>query len=182
MSPGSRRDATGLTCRAVRRTTAPRRARAPACSVPPAFRFAVVYAVLLAISAAALAFFLWWATAGLLDRQTEAAIRADAQGLSERWAEGGLPALVLTIQDRLAENVDDDAIYLLADSARPAARRQPGTLARRGAAHRRLVRAAGDAAPASHSLASGAALRPAGRLPPAGRARRARRAPSCARC
>ena len=57
-------------------------------------RFAVIYAVLLAISATALALFLWWATAGLLDRQTEAAIHADAQGLAERWTEGGLPALV----------------------------------------------------------------------------------------
>jgi hypothetical protein len=79
------------------------------------FRFAVVYAVLLALSAAALALFLWWATAGLLDRQTEAAIRADAQGLSERWNEAGLPGLVLTIDERLAQNVDDDAIYLLVD-------------------------------------------------------------------
>ena len=76
-------------------------------------RFAVVYALLLAASAAALALFLWWSTAGLLDRQTEAAIRADAQGLSERWDEGGLPALVLTIDERLSGNVDDDAIYLL---------------------------------------------------------------------
>ena len=78
-------------------------------------RFAVVYALLLAASAAALAMFLWWSTAGLLDRQTEAAIRADAQGLAERWEEGGLPALVLTIDERLSANVDDDAIYLLAD-------------------------------------------------------------------
>jgi len=79
------------------------------------FRFAMVYAGLLAVSAAVLAFYLWWATAGLLDRQTEAAIRADAQGLSERWSEGGLPALVLTIRERLEQNVDDDAIYLLVD-------------------------------------------------------------------
>ncbi|HEX3574498.1 MAG TPA: HAMP domain-containing sensor histidine kinase [Rhodopila sp.] len=79
------------------------------------FRFGVVYALLLAVSGTALAVFLWWATAGLLDRQTEAAINADAQGLSERWADGGLPALVVTIEDRLAQNVDDDAIYLLAD-------------------------------------------------------------------
>ncbi|MBV8401425.1 MAG: HAMP domain-containing histidine kinase, partial [Acetobacteraceae bacterium] len=78
--------------------------------------FATIYAVLLALSAAALALILWWETAGLLDRQTEAAIRADAQCLSERWMEGGLPALVLTIDDRLAQNVDDDAIYLLVDS------------------------------------------------------------------
>jgi signal transduction histidine kinase len=79
------------------------------------FRFGAIYALLLAVSAAALAVFLWWATAGLLDRQTEAAINADAQGLAERWADGGLPALVVTIEDRLAQNIDDDAIYLLAD-------------------------------------------------------------------
>ncbi len=77
------------------------------------FRFGVIYALLLALSAMALAIFLWWATAGLLDRQTEAAINADAQGLAERWADGGLPALVVTIEDRLAQNIDDDAIYLL---------------------------------------------------------------------
>lgn len=89
--------------------------RAPGLLHSAAVRFALVYAVLLAASAAALAGYLWWATAGLLDRQTEAAIRADAQGLSERWAEGGLPALVITIRERLDENVDDDAIYLLVD-------------------------------------------------------------------
>jgi signal transduction histidine kinase len=75
----------------------------------------VIYAVLLTVSAVALASFVWWATAGLLDRQTDAAISTDAQSLSERWAEGGLPALVITIDDRLAQNVDDDAVYLLVD-------------------------------------------------------------------
>ncbi len=90
------------------------------------FRFGVVYALLLAVSATALAMFLWWATAGLLDRQTEAAINADAQGLSERWADGGLPALVVTIEDRLAQNIDDDAIYLLVD---PTMKRIAGNLA-----------------------------------------------------
>jgi signal transduction histidine kinase len=77
------------------------------------FRFAAIYALLLAVSAAALALFLWWSTAGLLDRQTVAAIQADAQSLSGRLAAGGLPALVLTIEDRLTQNVEDDAIYLL---------------------------------------------------------------------
>jgi signal transduction histidine kinase len=76
----------------------------------------MVYALLFAVSALALVLFLWWATAGLLDRQVEAAIRADAQGLSEQWQGGGLTALQTTIEDRLAENVDDDAIYLLTDS------------------------------------------------------------------
>jgi len=78
-------------------------------------RFAILYAFLFGASALALALFLWWATAGLLDRQTDAAIRADAQGLAERWEEGGITALIATIQERLAENVDDDAIYLLVD-------------------------------------------------------------------
>ncbi len=79
-------------------------------------RLALVYAALFALSALALVIFLWWATAGLLDRQVEAAIRADAQGLSEQWQDGGLPALQATIEDRLAQNVDDDAIYLLANA------------------------------------------------------------------
>src|SRR5437660_12068864 len=92
------------------------RRRGPGLLRSAGVRFAVVYAILLAVSASALALFLWWATAGLLDRQTESAIRADAQGLSERWMEGGMPALVLTIDDRLAQNVDDDAIYLLVDA------------------------------------------------------------------
>ena len=80
-------------------------------------KLAIVYALLFALSALALVIFLWWATAGLLDRQVEAAVHADAQGLSEQWANGGLAALRTTIEDRLAENVDDDAIYLLTDPA-----------------------------------------------------------------
>jgi signal transduction histidine kinase len=79
-------------------------------------RFAAIYTGLLAISAGALAMFLWWATAGLLDRQVETAIQLDARSLAERWQEGGMRALVLTIDDRLAGNVDDDAIYLLVDA------------------------------------------------------------------
>jgi signal transduction histidine kinase len=90
------------------------------------FRFGVMYAALLALSATALAVFLWWSTAGLLDRQTEAAINADAQGLSEHWDEGGLPSLVVTIEERLAQNIDDDAIYLLTD---PTMKRLAGNLA-----------------------------------------------------
>jgi signal transduction histidine kinase len=80
-------------------------------------RLAMIYALLFALSALALVVFLWWETAGLLNRQVEAAIHADTQGLSERWNEGGLPALAQTIHDRLVENVDDDAIYLVVNAA-----------------------------------------------------------------
>jgi signal transduction histidine kinase len=79
-------------------------------------KLAAVYGILFAFSAFALVFFLWWATTGLLDRQVEAAIRSDGQGLSERWEEGGVPNVVFTIQERMAENVDDDAIYFLTDA------------------------------------------------------------------
>jgi hypothetical protein len=79
-------------------------------------RFAALYAIIFGLSALALAIFLWWATAGLLNRQVEAAINADSQGLGERYEEGGIPALILTVQDRLSQHVDDNAIYLLTDS------------------------------------------------------------------
>ena len=79
-------------------------------------KLAAVYGVLFAISAVALVLFLLWSTTNLVDEQVEAAINADAQGLLERWNEGGMPSLVLTLKERVAENVDDDAIYFLADA------------------------------------------------------------------
>ena len=78
-------------------------------------RLATVYAVLFGMSALALVLFIWWATAGLLERQVEATIHADAQGLLDRTGEGGLPALIESIQDRMAEDVDDETLYLLVD-------------------------------------------------------------------
>jgi hypothetical protein len=90
-------------------------------------RFAALFGIVFALSALALVLFLWLSTAGLLDRQVEAAINADAQGLVERWSEGGVPALLLTIQERLGENVDDDAIYELTD---PFGRTVAGNLGR----------------------------------------------------
>jgi signal transduction histidine kinase len=111
------------------------------------FRFGLIYALLLAVSAAALAIFLWWATAGLLDRQTEAAIHADAQNLADRWSEGGLPALVITIEDRLTQNVDDDAIYFLANASMQRIagnlERWPPTVTQAGQAYELPVQRAG---------------------------------------
>lgn len=90
-----------------------------------ALRFAALYALLFGVSALALALFVWWETAGLLDRRTDNAITADVESLAQRWQVGGLPALIITIENRLAENVDDSAIYLLTD---PAMRRVTGNL------------------------------------------------------
>ncbi len=90
-------------------------------------RFAALYALLLAMSGCGLAFFFWYETAGLLDRQTENAIISDAESLVDRWLVGGLPALMMTVDDRLAQDVDDDAIYFLAS---PSSRKIVGNLAR----------------------------------------------------
>ncbi len=78
-------------------------------------RFGMIYASLFGASSLALAAFLWWSTAGLLDRQNDTAIAVDSQGLMERFEEGGLPNLVEAIEQRIAGNIDDDSIYLLID-------------------------------------------------------------------
>ncbi len=80
-------------------------------------RFGVIYAALFGISAIALAAFLWWSTAGLLERQTDAAIVADSVGLAERYSDSGVKGLIDTINERVVGNVDDDALYLLADAS-----------------------------------------------------------------
>ena len=78
-------------------------------------RLALAYGGLFGASALALVLFLWWFITGLLAGQVDAAIRADAQGLAERWQDGGPAALLATIQSRLAANVDPDALYLVLD-------------------------------------------------------------------
>ncbi|OYY04038.1 MAG: two-component sensor histidine kinase, partial [Acidocella sp. 35-58-6] len=78
-------------------------------------RLALVYATVFGVSAFALAFSLWYSTVGLLQRQVEVAVRNDASALGDHFAIGGIPSLVMAIRDRLANNIDGDAIYLLID-------------------------------------------------------------------
>lgn len=78
-------------------------------------RFGLIYAGLFGFSALSIAAFLWWSTAGLLDRQTSSAIMLDSQALAERFLAGGPPGLQVLIQDRIDANVEDDAVYLLVD-------------------------------------------------------------------
>ncbi len=56
---------------------------------------------------------LWWNTAGALDRQVDAAIRADATALAERRRSGDIPALIAAIDDRLAVDVQNESLYYL---------------------------------------------------------------------
>lgn len=79
------------------------------------FRFGVFYAALFSLSAAALAGFMWWSTAGLMLRQTNDALEQDGDALVETYFQGGLPGVTAAVKDRIASNIDDDALYILAD-------------------------------------------------------------------
>jgi signal transduction histidine kinase len=76
-------------------------------------RFALLFTALFAAAATAAAVVLWWNTAGALDRQTDAAIRADATALAERRQDAGIAGLVPAIADRIALDVQNEALYLL---------------------------------------------------------------------
>ena len=76
-------------------------------------RFALFFTAIFAAAAAAAAVVLWWNTAGALDRQVDAAIRADATALAERRRAGDIPALIAAIEDRLALDVQNEALYIL---------------------------------------------------------------------
>ena len=78
-------------------------------------KLALSYALVFGVSAALLILVLWVSSINILTRQVDAAIDADAQGLAEQWRSGGPTALFETIQNRIANNKDGDAIYLVLD-------------------------------------------------------------------
>ena len=75
------------------------------------------FTAVFAAAAAAAAVVLWYNTAGTLDRQVDAAIRADATALVERRQTGELSDLVAAIGDRMAIDVQNESLYLLLDAA-----------------------------------------------------------------
>lgn len=91
------------------------------------FRFAARFAAIFIGATAVFALVLWYATAGSLDRQTDAALRTDALGLMERWREAGPGAVAESIAERLATDVEGNAIYLLVN---PDGARLAGNLSR----------------------------------------------------
>lgn len=77
------------------------------------FRIAALHAVLLIASGVALGAFFWWNTAGYLNRQVDQSLGNDVALMAARFEDGGTAAIIRAIQQRLAEDVDDEAIYLL---------------------------------------------------------------------
>ncbi len=78
-------------------------------------KLAALHVLLLVASAIALGGFFWWSTAGYLNRQTDQAIRTDVLLLTTRWNDGEATSLAYAIAQRLAEDAEDEAIYLLAN-------------------------------------------------------------------
>ncbi len=76
-----------------------------------AFRLAVIYLALFAISAAAVLAYVYWNTAGFLVRQTDEAVQSEITGLAEQYAQGGLPLLVNTVIQRSRD--PDQSLYLV---------------------------------------------------------------------
>lgn len=77
--------------------------------------FALAYGAIFLLSAGLFLSFTWWSTTNLLDRHVQAGIESDAQDLTRRWVFGGANTLSDAIEERLEQNVDDDALYLLVD-------------------------------------------------------------------
>jgi signal transduction histidine kinase len=81
-----------------------------------AFRVVVLYVALFAVSVLALLGFIYVTTVGYIDRQINATVLADINGLSERYREHGLAGLVEVVTERIAADRTGESVYLLTDS------------------------------------------------------------------
>lgn len=79
------------------------------------FQLTILYAVILAVSTIAVAAFLYWATIGFLQRQTDSTIEVEITGLREQYSLRGLNGLSRAIGERIRRGDDPEALYLFAD-------------------------------------------------------------------
>ena len=76
------------------------------------FRLSAIYLAVFALSVAALLAYVYWNTAGLLERQTDETIKAEVQGLADQYRIRGIRGIVDTVQRRAAST---GALYLIAN-------------------------------------------------------------------
>lgn len=91
------------------------RSRAARILLSSTFRLALLYVFLLGISVAILLGFIYWSTAGYMDRQTTATIQAEIRGLAEQYRQRGLSGLTAVISERVARDPVGLSVYLLVD-------------------------------------------------------------------
>jgi signal transduction histidine kinase len=80
------------------------------------FRLTLAYMALFALSVGALSAYIYWATLGYLDTQTNATIEAEISGLYEQFERRSISGLGSVIEERVARDVEGRSFYLLADS------------------------------------------------------------------
>jgi signal transduction histidine kinase len=81
------------------------------------FRLARLYAGLTLVTMLMTLGFIYWATAGYMDREINATIDEEILGLNEQYENRGLGGLTETIGERVSLEANRDAVYLLADSS-----------------------------------------------------------------
>ena len=88
-----------------------------------------LYFLVFALSVIGVLFFVYWATADFVERQTEATLAAEVTGLAEQYAQRGLSGLVQIVAARSAGDRGDGMLYLVTNPRRTAAGRQHHRLA-----------------------------------------------------
>src|SRR6266446_4824305 len=81
-----------------------------------AFRLAGLYFLVFAASVIGVLFFVYWASADFVERQTEATLDAEITGLAEQYAQRGLSGLVQIVAARSAGARGDATVYLVTDA------------------------------------------------------------------
>jgi len=80
------------------------------------FRLTLVYTALSLGSMLLLLGFIYWATAGYMNREVNATIEQEIIGLAEQYRIRGLTGLTSVIEERVVRDTEGAALYLLADS------------------------------------------------------------------
>ena len=80
------------------------------------FRLTLAYMALFALSVGALSAFIYWATLGYLDTQTDAIIEAEFNGLYEQYERASIRGLGAVITERMARDTERRSFYLLTDA------------------------------------------------------------------
>ena len=78
------------------------------------FRLALIYMIFFAGSVFALLVFVYWSTTGFMERQSDATVMAEIQGLQEQFGTGGIGRLIEIIQRRSRQ--PGDSLYMLAQA------------------------------------------------------------------
>ncbi len=77
------------------------------------FRIALLYLLLLGMTLAVLLGFIYWSTAGLIERQTDETVQAEIRGLAEQYRDEGLVRLMQVIARRSGPEGAPENVYLL---------------------------------------------------------------------